>query len=101
MLDNVGKALIKNKGHVTSNSQALSLSFDPGFSLLFLPFAKLDYFFLLFQYYCEVVLQDADVQWTYLPSLIAASCVALALNTLECTSWVRRSNFMRIIRSTC
>ncbi|XP_028408275.1 G2/mitotic-specific cyclin-A-like [Dendronephthya gigantea] len=38
----------------------------------------------LTKYYCEVVLQDADQQWTYLPSLIAASSVALALSTLDC-----------------
>ncbi|CAB3984765.1 G2 mitotic-specific cyclin-A-like, partial [Paramuricea clavata] len=52
-----------------------------------LPHRLMEKFSHLTKYYCEVVLQDADLQWTHLPSLIAASCVALALNTLECTSW--------------
>ncbi|XP_046853905.1 cyclin-A2-like [Xenia sp. Carnegie-2017] len=41
----------------------------------------------MFQYYCEVVLQDADFQWKYLPSLVTAACTFLALNTFKCTPW--------------
>lgn len=42
----------------------------------------------IFQYLCELALQDADPYLKYYPSIIAAAAVCLARHTVGQTAWV-------------